>query len=264
MAVLALKVLDKDGNTLCVSSGEDSVHLVCTAAYKEGDRIVLETSEKNMHVFLQVDDALGAAFCYITGNVSYDIPFGEKKISYSPKAFLGNRHYLYARVAEPEEIKAYRNLALNICDQHGDRNCFPHAYANVETRGEAVFAARNAIDGVCENRSHGEWPYESWGINMREDAELTVDFGRTVEAHKVVLYTRADFPHDSWWTQVKLGFSDGTEIVWDLEKNSRPHVLTLEKKRIAWIRLSDLIKADDPSPFPALSQIEVYGTVADK
>lgn len=44
-----------------------------------------------------------------------------------------------------------RNLAKNVMDQHGETNCYPHASANVETRGEAVFAARNAIDGV-----HGE------------------------------------------------------------------------------------------------------------
>ena len=262
MATLALKVLDKNGKTICVGSGEDYVSLVCTAEYKEGDRIVLETAEKNLHVFLQVDDALGAAFCYITGNVSYEIPFGEKRICYSPKVFYGNRHYLYARVAREDEVEAYRNLALNVCDQHGDTGCFPHAYANVETRGESVFAARNAIDGVCENRSRGDWPCEAWGSNMQDDAEMTVDFGRDVEADKVVLYTRSDFPHDNWWTQVKLSFSDGSEILWDLEKSSLAHVITFEKKRIRWVRLSDLIKADDPSPFPALSQIEVYGKVA--
>ena len=259
MVTLALKVLDENGKTICVSSGEDFVSLVCTAEYKEGDRIVLETSEKNIHVFLQVDDAMGAAFCFITGNVSYDIPFGEKRISYSPKVFSGNRHYLYARIAREDEIAAYRNLALNVCDQHGDTHCYPHASANVETRGEAVFAARNAIDGVCENRSHGEWPYESWGINMRDDAEMTVDFGREVETDKIVLYTRSDFPHDNWWQQVRLTFSDHTFIEWDLKKSSLPHVLTMEKKKITWIKLDHLIKADDPSPFPALSQIEVYG-----
>ena len=59
MAILALKVLDKDSNTICVSSGEDFVDLVCTHTYEEGDRIVLETDEKNIHVHLQVDDALG-------------------------------------------------------------------------------------------------------------------------------------------------------------------------------------------------------------
>ena len=39
----------------------------------------------------------------------------------------------------------------------------------------------------------------------------------------------------------------------------RGHVLTFPEKEIQWIELCSLIKADDPSPFPALSQIEVYG-----
>lgn len=263
MAILALKVLDQTGKTICVSRGEDYVSLVCAAQYQEGDRIVLETSEKNIHVFLQFDDAMGASFCYVTDNVSYDIPFGEKRISYSPKAFYGNRHYLYARVARENEVAAYRNLALNVYDQHGDTHCYPHASANVETRGESVFAARNAIDGVCENRSHGEWPYESWGINMQDDAEMTLDFGRKVLVNQIALYTRSDFPHDNWWKQVTVTFSDGFAVKWDLEKSSLPHVLTFEKKEITWLKLGNLIKADDPSPFPALSQIEVYGTVKE-
>lgn len=259
MAVLALKVLDKNGKTICVSRGDDFVSLVCTAQYQEGDRIVLETSEKNIHVWLQVDDALGASMCYVTDNVSYDIPFGEKRICYSPKVFSGNRHYLYARCAKAYEIDAYRNLALNVCDQHGDTHCYPHAWANVETRGESVFAARNAIDGVCENRSHGEWPYESWGINMQDDAQITLEFGRPVEIDKVTLYTRSDFPHDNWWKQVTVTFSDGESMEWQLEKSRLPHELAIPGKKITWLRLEKLIKADDPSPFPALSQIEVYG-----
>ena len=123
MAILALKVLDKDSNTICVSSGENFVDLVCTHTYEEGDRIVLETDEKNIHVHLQVDDALGDAFVYITDNVSYYVPFGEKRISMSPKVFSGNKHYLYAEVAREDEITAYRNLALNPADQHMDGPC---------------------------------------------------------------------------------------------------------------------------------------------
>lgn len=262
MACLALKVLDKDGNTLCVSSGEDSVSLVHTAQYREGDTIVLESSEQDIHVLLQVDDAMGASLVLLkTDALHFTVPFGEKRICYSPKVFSGDRHYLCARLAREDEVYAYRNLALNVCDQHGDPGCYPHASANVETRGESVFAARNAIDGVCENRSHGAWPYESWGINRRDDAELTVDFGQEVEADRIVLYTRADFPHDSWWKQVTLTFSDGTSVDWTLEKSSLPHVLPVEKKRMTWIRLHNLIKADDPSPFPALTQIQVYGRV---
>ena len=46
-----------------------------------------------------------------------------------------------------------------------------------------------------------------------------------------------------------------------LEKSSRAHVLPIPEKEITWLELCNLIKAEDPSPFPALSQIEVYGRV---
>ncbi len=259
MAVFGLKVLDKDSNTICVASGEDFADLVCTRTYQEGDRVVLETSEKNIYVKWQVDDALGAAFVYITDNVSYDIPFGERRISYSPKVFTGDRHYIYVEKAREDEVAAYRNLALNPADQHKDVPCFPHATANVETRGESVFAAKNAIDGVRANLSHGEWPYQSWGINRQDDAVMKLDFGRRVRVDKVVLYTRSDFPHDNWWKQVGLTFSDGSSEDFPLEKSSRAHVLSFQEKEIQWLEFGRLIKADDPSPFPALTQIEVYG-----
>ena len=34
----------------------------------------------------------------------------------------------------------------------------------------------------------------------------------------------------------------------------------MKKTGITWLKFGKLIKADDPSPFPALTQIEVYGT----
>ena len=73
MAILSLKVIDKCGNTVCVNSGEDFADLVCMHTYQEGDRITLETSEKNIYIVWQVDDAMGPAFVYITDNVSYQI-----------------------------------------------------------------------------------------------------------------------------------------------------------------------------------------------
>ena len=69
--------------------------LVCMHSYEEGDVIELAVSEKNLYLNLQVDDALGSAFVYVTDNVIYQIPFGEKRVSYSPKVFSGDRHYLH-------------------------------------------------------------------------------------------------------------------------------------------------------------------------
>lgn len=263
MAVLSLKIYDKNGDTLAVAKGENFVDLVYAGEYNEGDVIELSSSEQNIHINWQVDDALGRSFVYVTGTVQYDIPFGEKRISYSPKVFSGSRHYIWAETASEAEVKCYRNLALNPADQHKEVPCFPHATANVETRGESVFAAKNAIDGVRANLSHGEWPYESWGINRQDDAELKLEFGRPVMLDKIVLYLRADFPHDNWWKQVTVSFSDGSVETIDLEKSERAHAIPITPRKVTWLTFGKLIKADDPSPFPALTQIETYGTVCD-
>jgi hypothetical protein len=264
MPVLSLKIINEQGTILAENSDQDEVMLVYKEEYNPGDKIILTTTEKDIHLMVQLDDAMSSSFVYITKNeVIYRIPFGEKKISYSPKSFYGNMHLLSARLATKEEIGNYKNLALNVFDQHGDTGCYPHATANVETRDESVFAARNAIDGVRENRDHGKWPYQSWGINRQDDAELKLEFGRSVKINKIVLYTRADFPHDNWWEEVDLTFSDGTNIKWQLEKSYKPHILNIEEKEVEWLLLNNLIKADDPSPFPALTQIEVYGVDAN-
>ncbi len=260
--MLTLKVLRADNSTGGVSSAENECNLVYTSPYQEGDRIVLEASHKNLHLVFQVDDALGSALVYLKEDVLfYTIPFGEKRIAYSPKAFSGNRHLISVRVATRAELAAYRNLALNVMDQQSNTYCFPHAHANVETREESVFAARNVIDGVKENRSHGEWPYHSWGINRRDDAEITIEFGRDVCIDRVVLYLRADFPHDNWWKQVTLRFSDEETLLCDLRKTGKGQEFTFEKRMVQWIRLEQLIRSDEPSPFPALTQFEVYGSL---
>ncbi len=259
MSEFSITILDAEGNVRGTDRAEGFASLVFAGEYQKGDRIVITTSTPGCHAWLQVDEVLGASQVYLTGTFTYTVPFDEKRRNLSPKAFIGTSHYLFVRQALPHQISSYRNLALNVSDQHNAENVYPHAYANVETRGEAVFFACNAIDGILENRNHGVWPYQSWGINRQLDAELTVDFGREVDVDRVILFIRADFPHDNWWTQVTLRFSDGTEIRWPLEKNRFGQTLCFPTKRIRWIKFGDLIQADDPSPFPALTQLEVYG-----
>ncbi len=260
MPEFILNVLDREDKIIARNQGIGEVNLFCQREYCPGDKLILETSEENIYVWLQFDDALGKSLTFITGEVCYEIPFGEKRFNLSPKAFSGSKHLLSVKVAKEFEYKVYRNLAVNVYDKHGSVNCYPHASANVETRGESAFAAKNAIDGVTINESHGNWPYASWGINQQEDASIKVEFGRMVETDCVLLYTRADFPHDNWWKSVTLAFSNGKSIVAELDKSDRPHEIRFEKMQISWVQLSELIKSEDPSPFPALTQIEIYGT----
>jgi len=259
MANISLKILNSAGEILAENAGVDEVNLCYRAAYQEGDRFVLDIDETNCLYYVQFDDAKGTSLVYLTGSVNYVIPFGEKRINTSEKVFAGEKHLLHVRKAFAEEAGNYRNLSENLWDQHGEVNCYPHASANVETRGESVFAALNAIDGVTIADSHGRWPYESWGINRRDDATWKVEFGRPVQMDKLVIYTRADFPHDNWWEQMTVTFSDGSKEVLKLTKGGQAQVFDITRKDLEWLEISELIKADDPSPFPALIQLKVYG-----
>lgn len=259
MAQICIKIMDSHGKTLAAKRDEDEVNLVYSTEYQEGDQICVEVEEKNEFYWLTFDDGRGKSLVYITDNLYYRIPFGEKKNNMSPKTFYGKNHLLMIKKAYDFEVSAYRNLAINVWDQHGEVNCYPHALANVETRGEAVFAAMNAIDGITVSSSHGEWPYESWGINMQEDATFRLEFGRMVEVDKVIIYTRADYPHDNWWKKGTIAFSDKSTLDICMVKTGKAQVFPFDKKRIEWLELGKLIKSDEESPFPALTQIEVYG-----
>lgn len=244
------------------AEGEKEVVLCFFGEYRKNDVIFFSGLEYGSFYKVWIDAAVGEALIYVTTReIRYTVPFYEKRESYHPLAFTGCRHYIRIRKAEAWEIQGTRNLALNPFDQHEAEGVYPHASANVETRGESVFAARNAVDGMVATAGHGEWPYESWGINRQEDAVLLLDFGRKVDIEEIRLYTRADFPHDSWWTKGLLHFSDGTEKIIKMEKSlGKPHIFSgFKLKGIEWLSLGYLKKAEDHSPFPALTQIEVIG-----
>ncbi len=265
MSMIKMKVLAENGHTLLTGEGGESCMLVYTAAYQPGDRICIETDTIGIYCMLQLEDALPAALVYLTQKeYNFYIPFGEKKTAYSPKAFSGSRHLITARLAKADEIYTRRNLAFNPYDQNGVEGAYPHATANIETRGEAVFAARNTIDGVFANTSHGEYPYQSWGINRRPDAELSIHFGVPVLADALRLTLRADFPHDNYWVKGTVAFSNGDTMTIALHKTAQPQEFTFAPKVITHITLKDLIPSAEPSPFPALTQVELFGTTAGK
>ena len=248
METIKLKVLDQAGHTLMTCDAGPSVSLVYTSAYQPGDRIALEIDHPGQFCIVQFEDSMAPALVYVVSReINFHIPFGEQAITYSPKSFKGSRHLIRARLARPDELAVRRNLAFNCYDQHGDTGYYPHASANVETRGEAVFAA------------HGEYPYQSWGINRDPNAALTLDFGREVLLDELRITERADFPHDNYWTRATVTFSDGSQLEIPLVKSRKPQSITFPPRRVRSLVLSQLIQAEGPSPFPALTQIEAWG-----
>lgn len=259
MAIIKLKILSQEGQTLAASPAGENVCLVYTGCYQAGDWVALESDSKNLFCSIQLEDTMPPAVVYLPeGGLQFRIPPADNRSNYSPKSFTGSVHLLQAEIKAPPAVR--RNLAFNPYDSHESKGFFPHAQANVETRNEAVFAARNAIDGIFVNFSHGEWPYQSWGINRDPNAELRLDFGRTVAVDELRLTLRADFPHDSWWEEATVEFSDGSRETLRFEKTGTPQSFPIDPRKIEWLVLKELKKAADSSPFPALTQIEVFGT----
>jgi hypothetical protein len=253
-----IQVADAAGKVKQSVSGANYARLLCTLAYEEGDSIAFLADAQ--HCVVQVDQALPETMVYLPQKkFTYKIPKGDFVLAYPPQAFYGDRHILQIRPAREEEKRTRRNLALNPLDQRFYENCFPHASANVETRDEPAFFARSVIDGLKFNVSHGNWPYQSWGIGGRADAEITVHFGRAVRMDEVAVTLRADFPHDSWWTKGTLTFSDGQQMTLSFEKTGDTQYFKTGGHTVEWVRLSELVKAKNLSPYPALTEWEVFG-----
>ena len=144
-------------------------------------------------------------------------------------------------------------------DKRGETTYYPHAIANVETRNESVFAARNVIDGRVDTQSHGSWPYQSWGTDQREDAQIKIDFGRKVQVDKIALYLRADYPHDTFWNFIRVEFSDGSNKIVEPVRSYDAQYFEFDKKVITWMKLLNFKKAEEEIDFAALTEIQVFG-----
>ena len=58
---------------------------------------------------------------------------------------------------------------------------------------------------------------------------------------RIILHTRADFPHDNWWVNATVEFSDGTSMLLDLKKTDGAQEFTFAEKndQLARIEGSD-------------------------
>ena len=246
------------GEMLAQANHANEALLRIDRTYEDGDYIKITAEEK--HLIVQMDATILPGEVYLPqGEMTWCVPAGEHRLAYCPVAFGGPRHIVTARAMTQAEITVRRNIACNPSDLRGDTDFFPHCTANVETRNEACFCARNVIDGMRHSDYHGEWPFQSWGIGAREDAWCLLDFGREVEVDEMALTLRADFPHDAYWVSGHVVLSDGAEVAYDLEKTGERQHIPLGKHTVRWMRLERMQKSDDPSAFPALIEWEVFG-----
>jgi hypothetical protein len=262
MVEFNLEIVNKDGEVLLRNTAEDEVSLAYRGLYNPGEKIVLTSNKNDIFVVLRLEDSLESSLVYLKSyQTEFEIPFDKERKPYGLKAFTEERHWAWVRIARDYEIETYKNLARNTFDTKDNKSMYPHASTNVVTE-DPVFFPRNTIDGVFETSNHGSWPHSSWGINRKKDAWLKIDFGRNVIVDNVVLYLRADFPHDNWWKEADLIFSDESVEHINLQKTGKGQCFKIIPRNVEWIKLSNFTISDEPSEFPALSQIEVYGVEA--
>ncbi len=265
--ILNLKLLAANGDVKFKAYGED-IDVRYEGVYEPGDKWRIELTYCEF-VKMRLDPSLAESIVYIPDGVfEFPIPFDYHRAAcYGKDAFSGDDHRV--TVSEPTEAEIYddRLISLNSHDMHNVTKYYPHAQANFVTREDPCFFERNAIDGVCDNSSHGAYPYHSWGGGLREDLEFEVQFGMEVEVSRVVIHVRADFPHDTYWKEADLEFSDSSRIHICLEGIADGQTFEFEPKKTEFVRLTGLKQqrlADGSLSFAALSQFSIYGKYIKK
>ncbi len=265
--ILNLKLLAANGDVKFKAYGED-IDVRYEGVYEPGDKWRIELTYCEF-VKMRLDPALAESIVYVPDGVfEFPIPFDYHRAAcYGKDAFSGDDHRV--TVSEPTEAEIYddRLISLNSHDMHNVTKYYPHAVANFVTREDPCFFERNAIDGVCDNTSHGPYPYHSWGGGLREDLEFEVHFGMEVEVSRAVIHLRADFPHDTYWKEAELEFSDKSRVHIDLQGTADGQVFDFEPRKTEFVRMTGLKQQrleDGSLSFAALSQFSIYGKYIKK
>ncbi len=267
ITILNLKLLAENGDVKFKAYGE-SIDTRYSGEYEPGDKWRIELSDGEF-VMMQLDSTLAPSIVYVPdGTFEFKIPFDhERRACYGTEAFFGDDHRVICSEPSETEIYGEREISLNSHDRHNIPKYFPHAVANFVTREDPCFFERNAIDGVTDNNGHGVYPFHSWGGGLREDLEYEVHFGTDAEVSRVTVFLRADFPHDTYWKEAELEFSDGSKVHIDLQGVGEGQTFEFEPRVTEFVRLAGFRQQrleDGSLSFAALSQIQIYGKYIKK
>ena len=265
--IINLKLIRENGDVKFKAYGNE-IDEHFHGEYEIGDKFRIELCDGSF-VKLKLDPTLAESIVYVPdGTFEFLVPFDrERKACYAPGAWDGDDHRIVVSEPTDAEIYADRLISLNSHDRHNVPKYYPHAVANFVTREEPCFFERNAIDGVIDNSNHGDVPYHSWGGGLREDLEFEVHFGQDVEVSEVVIFLRADFPHDTYWKECDVEFSDGTLVHANFIKTADGQKVSFEPKTTEMVKLTGFKQQrleDGSLSFAALTQIEVYGKYIKK
>src|SRR5208283_6188994 len=80
----------------------------------------------------------------------------------------------------------------------------------------------------------------SWGPQKETNIWWRLDFGRPVEIDKVILFLRAAWtpenePHDSWWREATVEFSDGSTEKLELKQVATGQEFSFARRTVNWL-----------------------------
>lgn len=238
------------------------VLVIVDGTYSLGDFIEINVPKAPCYLSVQLDNCMSNTTVYVTKSTwRFYIPkVNFESSAYPFNAFAGVKHFIYVSEIKKDNLGCY-NLALNPYDVGNANGIFPHASSNSETRGEQIFLARNAIDGVEANGGHEQYPFESWGPEVKKDICYEIEFGRLIKISSIDFVFRNDLPHDGYWSQFDLYFDDEIQNVENYKNQARIStncngVLT---KKIS-LKNFDFEKSVAIDQYYALSAISVWGT----
>ncbi len=264
--VITLTFAGADGKSSIIEEGEGAVTLFPGREYRAGDKITLTLTSRDgstapTHVALSLCEKTGEALLTLPqGELVYTVPQGGK--SYLPSAFYNVENIITARIPDEEELAAPRNIACNPYDGNFSEGVFPHASSNNQYNA-AEFGAHNVLDGIKRNTGHGTYPYQSWGTaeHVREDDNLTLDFGEEMTLSTLTLYLRADFStnHDAYFSEVTVLFSDGSSTVIHPVRSSEPQSFDLGGVRSRSLVLTGFVTDKTSGTWAGYTEVEVTG-----
>ena len=269
---------------------EDVDELLYEGKINAGDVIQITSDYK--YVVLDLFNGFEPTLLYLPhGDFAFKVPSSAEANIYPSGMFNKSSYTFKAHVASESEIASLSNsLTYNPYDfmRNDEKNnqdlnvmsddlldsvsvvndevgAYPHVYANRVTRNEVGFYARNAVDGIKDNEGHGNYPYQSWGYNQKDDAEFTVYFGREVNIDEVDITLRADYSgskeHDSYWDEATLSFSKGNDEIITLKKGKETQHFEFDNRSTTYLKISNIKThiSTNSENFAALTEVEARG-----
>ena len=254
-------VINYNGNE---EDGLGSAEMKVSTRYKAGEKIEITLPEGQHYLAVTIaKDVLDEAIVYLKNSkFSYTIP--DFSGSYPPE-MQKSGCVISARVPSKDELLEERNIALNPCDLLNAKTVFPHAASNnvYQNNNSPEWLARNAIDGFKQNAGHGTYPLQSWGPDstVRSGDYYKIDFGREVKISSIVLYIRADFPHDAFWDSCVVELSDGSSLdISGIKETAKKQTFKFDEITTTSLKFTNLHKSSSSrGDWAAWTEVEVYG-----